>query len=81
MSRNKEKLSQYVKELKEYAEKLKFSTNFVGSVTLASKEHKMLIEGYKSKKLSKSYNELEIADLTDYFLLERSNGGTNFQTW
>ena len=78
MSRNQETIVEYAEELKQYAEKLKFSSNFVRSVTLTPKEHKMLIEGYKSDKLSKKYKDLESADLTDYFLWERSNGGTNF---
>ncbi len=78
MSRNKEISAEYAEELKDYAEKLNFFSNFAGEVTLSSQEHKMLIEGYKSKFMkSKLFKEFERADLTDYFLWERSNGGTN----
>lgn len=45
--------------------------------TLTIKEHNLLVEGYGSDELFKIYddlNDLEIADLSDFFELERRNG-------
>lgn len=45
--------------------------------TLTKREHKLLVEGYCSKDLLGIYddlNDLEIADLSDFFELERRNG-------
>jgi hypothetical protein len=66
----------YEEILKEYSEKINISSKFSTEVTLSCKEHKMLLEGYASLKLSKEYFELERADLEDYMLLERSYGGS-----
>ncbi len=79
MSRKSDIMPEYIKKMQEYAENLKKSSNFVPPVTLSKEEHKMLIEGYKYNKfnLSKEGVELEIADLCDFMLLERSYGGTN----
>ena len=45
--------------------------------TLKSYEHKLLVEGYSDEDLAKLYDnlsDLEFADLSDYFLLERRYG-------
>ena len=78
MSKKKDFQAEYAEELKEYGEKLNFSSNFSTSATLSYKEHKMLVEGYKRDRfhLSKEYMELEVADLSDFLSLERSDGGT-----
>ena len=80
MSRKIENQKKYEEELGEYAEKLKFSSNFETCVTLSAEEHKMLIDSYKKGKFQKSseYNLLERADLEDYLKMERKRGGTNF---
>ena len=79
MSDKQENIKKYEEKLKEYAEKLDFSSNFSASETLSKEEHKMLIEGYKSDKFYKTneFLELEKADLSDYSFWERANGGTN----
>ena len=80
MSRKIENQKKYEEELGEYAEKLKFSSNFETCVTLSAEEHKMLIDSYKKGKFQKSadYRLFERADLVDYFVVERSNGRTDF---
>lgn len=45
--------------------------------TLSKDEHRLLVEGYSNEELAKEYSELgdlEFADLSDYFLLERRYG-------
>ena len=76
MAKESEYVSNYEDELKEYAENLENSTNFDIGDTLSLAEHKMLVEGYKSSEIEEEYSELEIADLSDFMLWERSNGGT-----
>lgn len=63
---------------KEIEEKESFSSNFSSVETLSLKEHKMLVEGYKSLSLNEEYFKLEQADLADYMFWERNNGGTTF---
>ena len=71
MSKNKEIEKEYVDRLKEYAEKINFSSYFDSMATLSEKEHKMLVEGYK-KDLQSAYDEdLEQADLYDLLLMEK----------
>ena len=79
MSNKKENIKKYEDKLKEYAEKLNFSSNFSMAATLSEEEHKMLIEGYKCDKFYKTnaFAEFETADLSDYFIWERAHGGTN----
>lgn len=76
MSRKNESAAKYAEKLKEYAEKLNFSTYFSTCATLSLEEHKMLVEGYKDSKFheSKEFVEFERADLFDYMLLERRHG-------
>lgn len=48
-----------------------------GLETLSEQEHKLLVEGYSDQDNEAIYEllkELDIADLTDYFLWERSYG-------
>ena len=45
--------------------------------TLTKREHNLLVEGYKSKELENVYddlNDLELADLSDFFEFEGGNG-------
>lgn len=47
--------------------------------TLTKEEHRLLVEGYSCDQMLGIYNdltELEVADLTDFFNLERENGGS-----
>lgn len=80
MSRKIENQEKYEEELKEYAENSTISSNFAVSVTISAEEHKMLIDSYKKGKFQKSadYRLFERADLVDYFVVERSNGRTDF---
>ena len=76
MSKNTLILKKYEEMLKEYDEKLNISSIFGTSVTLSCKEHKMLLEGYKHSRISEEFLENEKADLSDFMLWERSNGGS-----
>ena len=80
MSRKIENQKKYEEELKEYAEKANFSSNFETCVTMTAEEHKMLIDSYKKGKFQKDkdYQLFERADLEDYFKMERKRGGTSF---
>ncbi len=45
--------------------------------TLTEQEHRLLVEGYSDKDIEELYSslrDLDIADLSDYFLLERRYG-------
>lgn len=45
--------------------------------TLTEQEHRLLVEGYSDKGIEELYSslrDLDIADLSDYFLLERRYG-------
>lgn len=45
--------------------------------TLTKQEHRLLVEGYSDKDIEELYSslrDLDIADLSDYFLLERRYG-------
>lgn len=45
--------------------------------TLTEQEHRLLVEGYSDKDIEELYDslrDLDIADLSDYFLLERRYG-------
>jgi hypothetical protein len=77
MAKTQKNIKNYEDELKEYAENLENTTNFDIHDTLSPQEHKMLIEGYKSsvEVETQEYQELEIADLSDFMFWERSNGG------
>lgn len=53
------------------------NANFIEKETLTKKEHNLLVKGYKSEDLKGVYNDLcdiEIADLCDFFNLERRDG-------
>lgn len=52
-------------------------SNKVEQETLTKEEHRLLLEGYGDKELADIYvdlKDLDIADLSDYFLLERRYG-------
>lgn len=68
-------------DIKRYQSKTKKKnlTNIDIDETLTKKQHRLLVEGYLSDELLKIYddlNDLELADLSDYFALERRDGGT-----
>ena len=77
MLRNSDNFEKYAESLRKYAKELEKTSNFGMCDTLSLKEHKMLVEGYKKSIdiQGKQYCELEIADLSDFMLWERSHGG------
>ena len=63
-------------ELKEYKRK-KIAKN-VSEETLSEDEHRLLVEESEDEELLGIYDDLkdlELIDLQDYFVLERSDGG------
>lgn len=78
MTKKERKEAKNILTSKEIEEKESFSSNFSSVETLSLKEHKMLVEGYKSLSLDEEYFKLEQTDLADYMFWERNNGGTTF---
>lgn len=69
---------EYVKELKKYSEKK--ILNFDNRATLKKDEHKLIVDNASGEVLKKVYVELDdllIADLSDFFAMERSDDRNN----
>lgn len=69
---------EYSEELNNYSKKK--ILNFEEGSTLTKKEHKLIVDNANSKDLKNVYSELDdltIADLRDFFAMERSNDRNN----